>query len=101
MYAVIASGGKQYRVQAGDVVRVEKLDAEPGKELAFDALFIGGDGKAQVGTPIIDGAKVKAVVKRDGKNRKLWSFKKFEGPAARIRGHRQQFTEIEITGIEA
>lgn len=101
MYAVIATGGKQYRVQQGDVIRVELLHAEPGRELSFEPLLVGGGEEgARVGTPTVEGAKVTATVKRDGKHAKLWSFKKWKGPWARIRGHRQNFTEIEITAID-
>jgi large subunit ribosomal protein L21 len=99
MYAVIATGGKQYRVKKGDVVRVEKLDAEPGTDLTFDALMIGGESP-EVGTPTVDGAKVTARVRGEGKHKKVISFKKWKGGWSKIRGHRQRFTELEITGIE-
>lgn len=99
MYAVIATGGKQYRVQKGDLVRVEKLDVEPGSTLDFDVLMIGGDDP-KVGTPLVDGAKVTASVVREAKGKKLISFKKWKGGWSKIRGHRQLFTELEITGIE-
>lgn len=101
MYAVIATGGKQYRVSPGDVIRVESAHEEPGSELSFEALMIrGSEDGIRVGRPTVDGAKVKAKVRRDGKHPKLWSFKKWDGPYSRIKGHRQQFTEIEITAIE-
>ncbi len=102
MYAVIATGGKQYRVSPGDVIRVEKFTHDDGSELVFDALMVGGgEDVAKVGTPTVEGAKVKGTVRRNGKHAKVWSFKKWSGPWKRIRGHRQQFTEIEITKIEA
>ena len=100
MYAVIATGGKQYRVQKGDLVRVEKIDAEPGTTLDFEVLMIGGDSP-KVGTPLVDGAKVTATVVREAKHKKLISFKKWKNGWSKIRGHRQIFTELEITGIEA
>ncbi len=101
MYAVISSGGKQYRVSPGDVIRVERIQHEPGEVLSFDALMVGGEDGARVGVPIVEGAKVKGTVRGDGKHPKLWSFKKWKGPWAKIRGHRQGFTEIEITAIES
>jgi large subunit ribosomal protein L21 len=101
MYAVIATGGKQYRVQPGDLIKVEKLEGEDGSELSFDALLVGGEGETRVGTPLVDGAKVKATIRREGKHPKIWSFKRWEGGWSKIRGHRQQFTELEITKIEA
>ncbi|MFW6369465.1 MAG: 50S ribosomal protein L21 [Myxococcota bacterium] len=101
MYAVIATGGKQYRVRQGDVIRVELLHSEPGREISFEPLLVGGgDDGARVGNPTVEGATVKATVRRDGKHAKLWSFKKWDGPWAKIRGHRQKFTELEITAIE-
>ncbi len=99
MYAVIATGGKQYRVQKGDLVRVEKLDVEPGTTLDFDVLMLGGDDP-KVGTPLVKGAKVTASVVREAKHKKLISFKKWKNGWSKIRGHRQRFTELEITGIE-
>ena len=100
MYAVIATGGKQYRVQPGDRLRVEKLDAEAGREISFQALMVGGTEGTRVGSPVVEGAVVKATVQRDGKHAKLWSFKKWKGPWAKIRGHRQSYTELHITAIE-
>ena len=76
MYAIIATGGKQYKVAEGDVVRVEKLDVEEGKKVTFDqVLFIGGD-KTVIGNPVIKGAKVTGTFTAQGKNdeRKLWIY---------------------------
>jgi len=102
MYAVIATGGKQYRVKKGDRVKVEKLEVEEGSSLDFDVLMIGGDSP-KVGAPHVAGAKVSAKVLAQGKGPKLLSFKKwkFGAPHKKLRGHRQLLTELEITGIEA
>ncbi|RME86078.1 MAG: 50S ribosomal protein L21 [Zetaproteobacteria bacterium] len=101
MYAVIATGGKQYRVRAGDVLRVEKLDAEPGAEIELSALAVGGEGALRVGDEAA-GAKVRARVRRHAKGRKIIVFKrKRRKNYRRTRGHRQWFTELEIIGIEA
>ena len=99
MYAVIATGGKQYRVQEGDLLKVEKLDATDGAEVSFDALMVGGESP-RVGTPVVEGVKVSAQVVRQGKGPKIYSYKKWEGGWDKIRGHRQLFTELKITGIK-
>lgn len=96
MYAVIATGGKQYRVAEGDLVKVEKLEQPDGAKLEFDALMVG----EKVGHPTVEGSKVTAEVVRQGKHPKIFSFKKSKIGAAKIRGHRQLFTELKITKIE-
>lgn len=100
MYAVIATGGKQYRVQEGDLVKVEKLDVKAGDSLSFDALLVAGEGGVKVGAPTVDGAVVSAEVVREGKHARVVSFKRWEGGWSKIRGHRQLFTELKITGIK-
>ena len=100
MYAVIATGGKQYRVQEGDLVKVEKLDAEAGSKLTFEPLLVAGEDGAKVGTPTVGGAQVTAEVVREGKHPKVISFKSRPGRWSKIRGHRQPFTELKITGIK-
>jgi len=100
MYAVIATGGKQYRVSEGDLVKVEKLAAKAGETLTFEPLLVAGEGDAKVGAPTVGGAAVTAEVVRDGKHPKIISFKRWEGGWSKIRGHRQQFTELKITGIK-
>ncbi|RMG12262.1 MAG: 50S ribosomal protein L21 [Deltaproteobacteria bacterium] len=100
MYAVIATGGKQYRVQKGDRIRVEKLEAEDGTTLTFEPLLVSGEGGVKVGTPTVEGAKVTATVRGQGKHPKVISYKRWEGGWSKIRGHRQRFTELEITEIQ-
>lgn len=102
MYAVIRTGGKQYRVAQNDVLRVEQLRAEPGASIdQFDVLAVGEGTDLRVGAPTVDGAKVTAQVVRHGRSRKVLVFKyKRRKNYRRKNGHRQQFTEIRITGIE-
>ena len=101
MYAVIKTGGKQYRVKQGDLLKVEKLDHEVGAKLAFEVLLVGQGVDVKVGAPHVVGAKVDVEVVGHGKHRKLWHFRTQEEGWDRIRGHRQQFTELKITGISA
>ncbi len=100
MYAVIATGGKQYRVAEGDVVRVEKLDAEVGENVKFDqVLAIGGD-EMKVGTPVVDGASVEGEVLAQDRARKVIVYKyKPKRGYHRKNGHRQAYTELKITKI--
>jgi large subunit ribosomal protein L21 len=100
MFAIIRTGGKQYRVQPGDHLKVEKLDAAIGSEVSIqDVLFIGGD-QPQFGTPLLKGAKVQAVVTQQDKAKKILIFKKKRRKGyRRMRGHRQPFTEIFISAI--
>ncbi|MBU6212720.1 MAG: 50S ribosomal protein L21 [Gammaproteobacteria bacterium] len=103
MYAVIATGGKQYRVQEGSVLRVEKLAAEPGAEVKFDeVLLVGAGDSVKVGTPMLAGAVVSATVQRHGQGDKV-SIVKFRRRKhyLRMKNHRQSFTEIKVTGIKA
>ena len=101
MYAVIATGGKQYRVSEGAVLRVEKLDAEEGASVEFDQVLLVGDGdKVSVGKPYIEGGKVQATVMAQGKARKVEIVKfRRRKNYRRTKGHRQQFTQVKITGI--
>lgn len=103
MYAVFRSGGKQYRAAEGDVVRVEKLDADEGSVVQFEEVLLVGEGAdIKVGSPLIDGSSVSAKVLRQGKSRKV-SVVKFRRRQNYLRqgSHRQFFTEVEITGIGA
>ncbi len=103
MYAVIETGGKQYRVNEGDRIQVEKLGAEEGKPVEFDrVLLVGEEGKEpKVGTPYVSGGKVTGEVKRDGRQSKIDVIKfKRRKNYRRHYGHRQHFTEVEITGIK-
>jgi large subunit ribosomal protein L21 len=101
MYAVIESGGKQYRVSPGDVIRVEKLEADAGQTVTLDrVLLVAGDSGVQVGTPTLANATVTATVKAHGRGDKILVFKKRRRKHFRKTiGHRQHFTEIEITRI--
>ncbi len=101
MYAVIETGGKQYKVSEGDVIFVEKLGAEEGESVAIDkVLIIGNDDKITVGTPAVDGASVEAKVLKNGKAKKIYVFKmKRKKNYRRKIGHRQPYTKLEITKI--
>jgi len=100
-YAIIATGGKQYRVAVGDVINVERLDAEVGSTITIDSvLMIGGDGTTQIGTPVVEGAAVSADVVDAMRGEKIVVFK--YKPKKRYRrrtGHRQSLTRLAITGI--
>jgi large subunit ribosomal protein L21 len=101
MYAVIRTGGKQYRVKEGDLLKVEKLPADVGTKLDMEVLLVGEGAGVKLGAPLLDGAKVSAEVVSHGKHRKLWHFRTQEEGWDRIRGHRQPYTELKITGISA
>ena len=102
MYAVIKTGGKQYRVQPGDVIVVEKLDGEAGSNIKFDSvLMLGGDKGVTVGAPLIDGASVAATLVETRKGEKIKIFKKIRRQGyRRTNGHRQMESVLRITGIE-
>lgn len=101
MYAVIKTGGKQYRVSAGDVIYVEKLTAEPDSSVSFDnVLAIGDDKGAKFGTPTVKGAVVVGKVLKHGKAKKVTVFTyRPKKDSKRKLGHRQQYTKVEITAI--
>ena len=103
MYAVIATGGKQYRVSEGAVLRVEKLDAEEGASVEFDRVLLVGDGETvSVGKPFLEGGKVQATVMSQGKARKVEIVKfRRRKNYRRTKGHRQNFTQVKITSIVA
>ncbi len=103
MYAVIKTGGKQYRVQPGDLLIVEKLDGEPGANVAFGEVLLLGDGDAvTVGAPLVDGASVAATLIETRKGEKVKIFKKIRRQGyRRTRGHRQAETVLRVTGITA
>ena len=102
MLAIIKTGGKQYLVLPGDKIKVEKLEIEEGKETTFpEVLLLEKSKKIEIGAPLVKGAKVKAKVLRHAKGDKLIIFKyKSKKRYKRKIGHRQQFTEVEIIGIE-
>ena len=101
MYAVVKTGGKQYRVSAGEKLKVEKLAAEIGAELVLDHVLLVGDGDTlKIGTPVVAGAAVNATVVSHGLADKVMIFKmRRRKYSRRHQGHRQGYTEIEITGI--
>ncbi len=100
MYAIIATGGKQYRVSQGDVIYVEKIEKANDETIQFDVLLLGGEGDVKVGTPVVDGAKVEGKVLGQVKGEKIIVYKyKSKKNYARKAGHRQPYTKIEITAI--
>jgi len=103
MYAVIKTGGKQYRVAQGDTLKVEKLDVGEGDAVEFDQVLMVGEGEdVKVGAPYLEGGKVTATVVDHGRHKKIKiiKFKRRKNYRKQM-GHRQYFTQIEITGIDA
>ncbi len=101
MYAVIKTGGKQYKLAQGDVVRIEKLDTEEGASIELDKVLMIADGDDfNIGTPYIEGGKVTATVKAHGRGKKveIMKFRRRKHHQKKT-GHRQYYTEIEVTGI--
>jgi large subunit ribosomal protein L21 len=103
MYAIIETGGKQYSVQAGDAVYIEKLDAEENAEITFDkVLAIGNEGSLSLGKPYVEGASVSAKVLKQGRAKKVTVFTyKPKKNEKRKLGHRQHYTKVEITAVNA
>jgi large subunit ribosomal protein L21 len=103
MYAVVATGGKQYKVQEGDVLRIEKLAGQVGDEVAFDQVLMVGEGESvRVGRPLLEGASVTASIVEQDKSKKVLVFKfKRRKRYRRKQGHRQPFTAIKINAIQA
>lgn len=103
MHAVIRTGGKQYRVAEGDVLRVEKLDAAPGGKIELDEVLLVADGEdVEVGSPLVEGGKVTAEVRAHGRGDKIEVIKfKRRKKYRRKYGHRQDYTELRVTGISA
>ena len=102
MYAVIKSGGKQYRVSEGDVVRVEDLGVDAGAQVRFsDVLLVRAEDKTLVGRPLVEGAAVTGIVQTRGQGDKVLVFKyKAKKQYKRTRGHRQHYSEVRIEKIE-
>jgi len=103
MYAVISTGGKQYKLAQGDVCRIEKLDAEEGATVDLDKVLMIADGdNINIGTPFVDGGKVTATIKAHGRAKKveIMKFRRRKHHQKRT-GHRQYYTEIEVTSISA
>ncbi len=103
MYAVIKTGGKQYRVAAGEKIKVEQIPAEVGAEITLDQVLMVGEGESvKIGTPLISGATVTAKVIAQGRHKKITIFKmRRRKHYQKDQGHRQNFTELEISGIAA
>lgn len=101
MYAIIRSGGKQFRAEPGKTIKVPALDAEPGQKVTFDEVLIAGtDDGLKVGTPVVSGASVTGEVVKHGKDKKIIIFKwKRRKNYRRKAGHRQDFTEVRIGDI--
>ena len=102
MYAIIQTGGKQYRVSEGDVVSIEKLTAAEGEEVVFEqVLTVVSDSDIKIGKPVVEGAKVTAKVVEHGKGKKILIFKyKAKSNYRKRQGHRQPYTKVEISKIE-
>ena len=103
MFAVIRTGGKQYRVAENDVIRVEKLDGEAGGEVTFkEVLMVGGEGESKVGAPLVDGATVTAELVEQMRDKKVIIFKKRRRQNSRRKnGHRQHLSVVRIKSISA
>ena len=101
MYAIIATGGKQYRVSQGDVIYIEKVNQDVDSTISFDVLMIGGE-EVKVGNPVVEGAKVEGKVVAQVKGEKIMIYKyKSKKNYHRRQGHRQPYTKVEITAINA
>lgn len=104
MYAVIKTGGKQYRVREGQVLRIESLNAEAGDVVTFDQVLMVGEGAdVKVGAPVIEGAKVEATVEANGRGKKVTiiKFRRRKNRSKLKKGHRQNYTEVKIGKISA
>lgn len=102
MYAIIATGGKQYKVSEGDVIKVEKLGVEAGSAYTFDQVLVVGGEETKVGDPVVAGATVEASVVEDGKDKKVIVYKyKRKTGYHKKNGHRQAYTEVKIEKINA
>ncbi len=102
MYAIIKTGGKQYKVAEGEILRVEKLNAEVNETVEMtEVLLVSNNGEMKVGTPVVEGAKVVVEILSQGRAKKVINFKyKPKKSTHRRKGHRQLFTEIKITSIQ-
>jgi large subunit ribosomal protein L21 len=103
MYAVIESGGKQHRVEEGEVLKLEKLEAATGETVSFDKVLMVGEGESvKIGAPYVDGSQVTAEVVSQGRGKKIRIIKfRRRKHSRKQQGHRQWFTEVRITGISA
>ena len=100
MYAIIATGGKQYRVSEGDVIYIEKIDAQVDSTVSFDVLLMGNDGDVKIGTPVVEGVKVEGKVVGQIRGEKIVVYKyKSKKNYRRKQGHRQPYTKVKLTKI--
>jgi len=103
MYAVIQTGGKQHRVEIGEIVRIERLDADAGSKVTFDRVLAVGEGDAvKIGTPTVAGAKVSGTVLEQGRGEKLvvFRYRRRQNASRRRGGHRQSYTAVKIEAIQ-
>ena len=102
MFAVIETGGKQYKVQYGDVIYVEKLDAQENDTINFQVIALGADDGLKIGTPYVEGASVTGKVLKNGKAKKItvFTYKPKKGEKRKM-GHRQPYTKVQIEAINA
>lgn len=102
MYAIIETGGKQFRVEEGATIRVDKLGVEVGEEVALDKVLMVGGEDVKIGAPYVADAKVTAKVLEQGRGEKIRVFKKWRrNDSRRLQGHRQDYTALEVTAIQA
>ena len=102
MYAVITTGGKQYKVSEGDAIYVEKLDANEGDKVTFDQVVMVGGDSVKIGTPTVDGVSVTGTVEKQGRQKKIIIFRyKPKKGASSKKGHRQPYTKVVIDSIKA
>ncbi|MGN0746530.1 MAG: 50S ribosomal protein L21 [Aristaeellaceae bacterium] len=102
MYAIISAGNKQYRVSQGETIYIDKVNLEDGAAISFDALLVENEGEVKVGNPVVEGAKVegKVVAQVKGEKIKIYKYKSKKNYHRRA-GHRQPYTKVEITAINA
>ena len=102
MYAIIKNGGKQYKVQVGDYVNVDRLDAQPKEKIEVTEVLAVNDGELKVGTPFVNGAALELEVVVEGKDKKVITFKKRRRKDSKVkRGFRRQFTRVKVVSIKA
>ena len=102
MYAIIATGGKQYKVAEGDIIKIEKLGVEAGETVTFDKVLAVNNGELSIGCPTVEGATVTATVVKEGKGKKVIVYKyKRKTGYHKKHGHRQLFTQVKIDKINA
>lgn len=101
MLAIIKTGGKQYKVAEGDKIKIEKIEGEDGAKTIFEeVLFVGDEKDVKVGNPLVSGAKVEGTIIRQGRHSKVWGIKHKAKKRYKVKfGHKQLFTEVEITKI--